>query len=99
MSGFLARPWTASRVRFTGTDPILALVIVSKVIGPLVRFRATTATGHHLRRCFATDRPGVSIQVPVNVDVVTVRGRMIVSLVKNVRCLLWNLVVTSQELF
>ena len=98
MSGFLARPWTASRVRFTGADPILALVIVSKMIVPLVRFRAT-ATGHRLRRCFATDRPGVSIQVPVNVDVVTVRGRMIVSLVKNVRCLLWNLVVTSQELF
>lgn len=80
MSGFLARPWTASRVRFAGTDPILALVIVSKMIVPLVRFRAT-ATGHHLRRCFATDRPAVSIQVPVNVDVdvVTVRGRMIVS--------------------
>lgn len=73
MSSFLARPWTTSRVRFTSTDPFLALVIIPKMIVSLVRF-GTSATNHDLCRCFATDCPGISIQVPVNVDVVTVRG-------------------------
>lgn len=66
MCGFLARPWTTSRIRFT--DPILALVIVS-----LVRL-GDSATNHNLRRRFATDCPRVPVQVAVNIDVVTVRG-------------------------
>lgn len=73
MSSFLARPWTTSRVRFTSTDPILALVIVSKMIVSLVRL-GNSATDHNLRRRFATNRPGVPVQVAVNIDVVTVRG-------------------------
>lgn len=71
MCGFLARPWTTSRIRFT--DPILALVIVSKMIVSLVRL-GDSATNHNLRRRFATDCPRVPLQVAVNIDVVTVRG-------------------------
>lgn len=73
MSSFLARPWTTSRVRFTSTDPFLALVIVPKVIVSLVRL-GDSAANPDLRRCFVTNCARVSVQVGVNVDVVTIRG-------------------------
>lgn len=81
MSGFLARPWTTSRVRFTGTDSILALMIVPEVIVPLVHL-GTAATNSDLGRCFVTDTTGLSVQVGVHRHV-AVRGRVIVGLVRS----------------
>ena len=76
MSGFLAGPWTASRVRFTGADPVLALVIVPEVIVPLARLGAS-ATDPDLGRRFVTDTAGLSVQIGVHRHV-AVRGRVIV---------------------
>lgn len=99
MSGLLARPWTTSRVRFAAADPLLALVIVPEVIVPLVRL-GSSAADSELRGCFASDTAGISVQVGVNVHVaVTVRGRVIVGLVKKTGRLPWNLVTLSREPF
>lgn len=78
VSGFLARPWTTSsgEVRLVAAG-VLALVLVPQMIVSLVRL-ATAAANPDLRRRFAADAAGVSIDVHVNVDVAITVGRCVI---------------------
>jgi len=80
VSGFLARPWTTSRgvVRLVAAgDRVLVFVLVPQMIVSLVQL-AAAAANPDLRRRFAADAAGVSIDACVNIDVAIIVDRCVI---------------------
>jgi len=80
VNGFLARPWTTSRggvCLVAAGNRVLVFVLVPQMIVSIVQLTAAAANPD-LRRRFAADAAGVSIDVRVNVDVAITVGRCVI---------------------